>query len=67
MESECESVIDAVNKDFEEENNERNFPNIKFEFKMLKVFDSRDQYEYKFNYFTKNVKFVFNLAVANAL
>ena len=33
---------------------------IKFEFKMLRVFDAMDLYDHKFNYFTKNVRNINN-------
>ena len=31
---------------------------VKYEFKMLKTFDDMDIFDYKFNYFTKNVNYI---------
>lgn len=45
---------DEIDFDSEDKNSETNL--VKYEFKMLKNVDDMDIYDYKFNYFTKNVR-----------
>jgi len=49
-----ESVIDEIkNKNTKKSSSKDD--SIKFEFKLLKCLDDTDIYEYRFNYFTKNL------------
>jgi hypothetical protein len=55
-----ENLIENISKNLNEKESETELSpvsnTIKYEFKMLKTFDDMDIYDYKFNYFTKNVR-----------
>lgn len=60
-----ENLIESISKSLNEKETDSELSpvsnTIKYEFKMLKTFDDMEIYDYKFNYFTKNVRKLINV------